>query len=148
MVGFNKTTELYGQNNYVSFSQEESQERYLAERFEGYVTLQFGQINGGEKKEIDLAAKELTFPLSIKSVYAFSSQTTNDEIRFRIFYRDDNNRLIQVANQRFSNADMPYRFPDGAILLPNQIVEVEPRYSVINIIAYCKPADIIFNLEA
>ena len=145
MSGLIKVSETYGTNSYVAF-EDTNQQRYLAERIESYGLLQFGVMSRNSTKSIDLDA--LTCPISIKSVYVFSGSTTNDEIRFRIYQKLTSGSLDLIATQRFTNNDMPYLFPDGAILSPGQVIEVEPRYDVDNIIIYAKPVDIIFNFLA
>ena len=148
MTGLNKISETYGSNNYVAFEDSQTQQRYLAERIKAYGLLQFGAMSNGEKKSIDLQAQGLISPITIKSVYVFSGSTTNDEIKFRIFEKQPSGNLNQIASQRFTNNEMPYQFPDGAILSPNQVIEVEPRYDVDNIIIYCQPVDILFSFTA
>ena len=144
MSGLTKVSETYGTNNYVAF-EDASQQRYLAERVESYGLLQFGAMKNGTIKSIDL--ESLTCPISIKSVYVFSGSTINDEIRFRIYEKQTGGTSNLIATQRFTNNEMPFSFPDGAILFPNQVIEVEPRYDVDNIIIYAKPVDIIFILN-
>ena len=148
MAGLSKISEQYGSNSYVAFEEDVNQQRYLAERIETYGLIEFGAMIRNQKKSIDLQAKGLTSPISIKSIYVFSGSTTNDEIRFRIFEKQASGNPVQIAFQRFTNNDMPYSFPEGAVLLPNQIIEVEPRYDVDNIIIYCKSVDILFALTA
>lgn len=148
MPGLIKASETYGNNNYVAFKDNNTQERYLAERIETYGVIEFGLMNQNEIKTIDLQVQGLTSLVSIKSVYAFSGSTTNDEIRFKIYEKDGSGNLIPIASQRLTNNEMPYRFPDGAILSPNQVIEVQPRYAVDNIIIYVKPVDILFSISA
>ena len=148
MSGLTKVSETYGNNNYVAFEDSNTQQRYLAERIETYGLIQFGSMSQNQTKSIDLQAQGLTCLVSIKSVYVFSGSTTNDEIRFRIYQKDGSGNLNQIASQRFTNNDMPYQFPEGAILSPDQVIEVQPRYNVDNIIIYVKPVDVLFSISA
>jgi len=145
MSGLTKVSEIYGDNNYVAF-EDENQQRYLAERIESYGLLQFGAMIRDTTKRIDL--QSLSSPISIKSVYVFSGSTTADQIKFKVYEKNQSGSLNLIANQVFNNNDMPFAFPDGAILFSNHVIEVEPRYDVDNIIVYTKIVDVNFILNA
>lgn len=144
MSGLTKVSETYGNNNYVAF-ENANRERYLAERIEAYGVIQFGAMAKDTTKSISL--QSLTSPVSLKSVYLFSSTTTNDEVKFKIYQELTSGSLDLIATQQFNNNEMPFPFPEGAILFPHNTIEVEPRYDVDNILIYVKLVDILFTID-
>jgi len=140
---------LYGDTNFQAYLNSATDRAYFADRVAEYGILEFGAINANQTKRLDLGAKGLTSPIILRSLYAFSSVTTNDEIREFIIYRKDaNGNLTQFATQFFSNNEMPYQFPNGGILFPFNVIEVKPRYDTENILAYVQPVNILFSISA
>lgn len=113
-----------------------------------YIILEFGAVRANQTKRLDLGAKGLDRPILLKSLYAFSSSTTSDEVReFTIYRKDDNGNLDEFANQRFSNNEMPYKFPD-AVLFPFNVIEIKPKNNTDNIIVYTVPVNIQAVIKA
>ena len=138
----------YGDENISSFKDTETGLVYQSGRLPDYIILEFGAVSANQTKRLDLGAKGLDRPILLKSLYAFSSSTTNDEVReFVIYRKDDNGNLNEFANQRFSNNQMPYHFPE-AILFPINVIEVRPKYNTDNIIVYAVPVNIMFSIKA
>ena len=138
----------YGNESISAFKDSETNLVYQSSRIANYVILEFGAISANQTKRLDLGEKGLDRPILLKSIYAFSSETTNDELReFVIYRKDENGNLNQFATQKFSNDEMPYRFPD-AILFPINVIEVKPRYDTDNIVAYAVPVNVQAFIKA
>ncbi len=90
-----------------------------------------------------LAANNVTSSILIRSVYAFSGSTSNDEIWFYIYQKDEAGVSTRIAQQRYYNNEMPYSFPFGAVLTPNMVIEVKPKYNVDNLFIYFQPVNVI-----
>lgn len=138
----------YGSENISSFKDTETGLVYQSGRLADYLILEFGAVSANQTKRLDLGEKGLDRPILLKSLYAFSSSTTSDEVKeFVIYRKDENGNLNEFATQKFSNNEMPYRFPD-AILFPINVIEIKPRYNTDNIIIYAVPVNIQAILKA
>ena len=136
------SSQTYGDREYLSHKlpgATPSDDRYFfGQRIPSYGIFSFGAINSNSTKRVVLASVGILSPILLRSVYAFTLSATNEEIRFRLF--EDNTEIIE---QRITNSEMPYQFPDGAIVSPNLSIEVEPRYTVTNLLIYWQPVHII-----
>ncbi len=139
----------YGNTDFQAYLNTANNQAYFADRIAEYGVLEFGALAANQTKKLDLGAKGLTSPIILRSLYVFSSSTTNDEIKEFVIYRKNaNGNLSRFATQRFSNNEMPYQFPNGGILFPFNVIEVKPRYNTENILAYVQPVNILFSISA
>lgn len=147
MFQLQPTNQAYQGKNY-KLLKDSQDSHYLAERIANIGVLDFGTVTASQKKRIDLAAKGMLSPVIILSVYAFSGDTANDEIRFNLYRKDSAGVLDKVAYQKYDSNKMPYRFPHGAVLTPDLVIEVEPRYNVDALLIYTQPCNVVFNISA
>lgn len=142
------TSELFNETEYQTVKNIVTNKTYFAERIAEVGIINFGGISANKRKKLNLGDKGITSPIMITSVYVFSPQTTNDEIRVLIYQRDDRGREFTVAQQRFSNSEMPKSFPYGGVLFPSNSIEVIPRQSVLNCVFYFRPVRITAQISA
>ena len=139
----------YGDTDFQAYLNTVTLQGYFAGRVPEYGILEFGSIAANQSKRLDLGANNLTSPIILRSLYVFTSSTTGDEIKeFIIYQKDENGNLTRIAKQRFNNKEIPYQFPDGAILFPFNVIEVTPKYKTDNIIAYVQPVNVLFSVSA
>lgn len=134
--------QTYGDQEYLTHNlkgQQPTDDRFLfGMRVPSYGIFSFGAFAAGQKKRVYLADEGITSPISLKSVYAFGTNGTDDEIKFRLF-----ERAIEIAEQKIVSNDMPFQYPDGAIIDPSLGIEVESRRAVTQIIMYWQPVHIL-----
>ncbi len=135
-------------NKSVKAYKDQENKHYLANRIPNIGILAFGTIAGNQTKRLDLGAKGIFTPVILRSVYAFSGATTNDEIHFNIFKKDSAGVLNKIATQRYDSNQMPYQFRYGATLTPDMVIEVKPRYNVDNLLVYVEPVNVMFSIDA
>lgn len=141
------TSEIFGNNEYQAIKNTITNKAYFAERIPEIGILNFGEISGNRSKTINLAQKGINSPIMITSAYVFAPQTTNDEIRMFV-YQNINGNSIRVAQQRFTNGEMPKAFPYGGVLFPFNSIEVTPRQSILNCVLYFRPVRVTAQISA
>ena len=107
-------------------------------RMPSYGIFSFGAMAARQQKTIVLANEGIVSPIQLKSVYAFNPNASSDEIRFRLYAGTQ-----ELAGMRLTANDMPFQFPDGAIIDPALSIQVEPRYSVTQLMLYWQPVHIL-----
>ena len=138
-------SEPYNNSEYQAVENTLTNKRSFVERVPEIGIIVFGNISSNQSKKVSLAEVGINNPIMFRSIYAFSPQTTNDEILFNIYIRLDNGSDFKVAQQRYQNGDMPLQFPYGIVLFPNNVLEVQPRQDVENIRIYCSPVRVLFE---
>ncbi len=128
---------LLGDKEFVGYKNIETDRYYFAERVAQFGVLDFGYIQAGQSKKIQLSSF-ISSPILVDSIVATNPKTTGDEVQFKIYRQGQ-----QIGHQKFSNNDMPFNHP-SLILTPDLEVEVKPKYSSA-VFIYCKPVDIIFR---
>ena len=114
-------------------------DRYLfGQRIKSYGILNFGAMSGNSSKRAILSNLGITSPILIRSAYAFSQNTWNDEIKFRLF--DGNTQLTELT---ILNTEMPYQFPDGAIIDPSLSIEVFTNQATTQMLIYWQPVHVL-----
>lgn len=133
---------MYGEREFLAhklLGETALDDRYLfAQRVPSYGIFSFGAMSGSETKTVVLANEGITSPIQLKSVYAFNVSASSDEIRFRLYAGD-----TEIAEMKLTASDMPFQFPDGAIIDPSLSIEVDPRYAVSQLLIYWQPVHII-----
>jgi hypothetical protein len=134
--------QLYGSNQFKAFKQAgatpDGDRHFFADRIANYGIFSFGAMTANQKKRVVLATANITSPILLRSVYAFGANPTNDEIKLRLF-----SGTTQLAEMTLLSADMPYQFPDGAIIDPAYSIEIETRYATTQLNMYWQPVNII-----
>lgn len=140
------TSQLYGNQQYLAHNLKgatpELDRQFFAQRIASYGIFSFGAFTSRQTKRVVLADQNITSPISLVSAYAFASNATSDEIRFRLLADTQ-----QIAEQRISSNDMPFAFPPGAIIDPTLTIEVESRYGVTQLLIYWQPVHILSHIQ-
>lgn len=114
-------------------------DRYLfANRVSAYGIIDFGAMAKGAVKRVSLSTLGITSQISIASVYAFSSNTNSDEIRYRLF-----NGSTQLMELQILAADMPFTFPPGAIVDSTLSIEVVAAQAFERVLIYWQPVHVL-----
>ena len=107
---------------------------FFAQRIRAFGVIDFGAMSANSIKTYTPATDGVMSPISIVSVYAFTTAATNDEITFKIF-----DGVTELTRQKITNNEMPYQFPPGAIIRPDLTIQVEPRYDTTKLLIYWQP---------
>lgn len=94
-------------------------------------TKSFKPIDNGIKKDIELV-----------SVFAYTGNATADEITIYLYEGN-----VEIAEQKITSSQMPYRFPDGAIVNPNLTIWVKPRQDTSALMLYWRPVHVLSYIE-
>ena len=140
------SSQLYGEREFLTHKlagSSPADDRYFfASRIPSYGVINFNQMSAKEPKRIKLSDQGITSPILLRSAYAFNYSATSDEIRFRLFSENK-----KVAEMKLDHKQMPFQFPDGAILEPNLELELEPKYNVLRLLIYWQPVHILSYLS-
>ena len=130
--------QVYGDKNYLAHNLKgetvEDDRRFFAQRVRAFGVIDFGTMSANSIKTYTPATDGVMSPISIVSVYAFTTAATNDEITFKIF-----DGVTELTRQKITNNEMPYQFPPGAIIRPDLTIQVEPRYDTTKLLVYWQP---------
>ena len=129
-------------NEFATQKNTNTEKHYFESRVEVKGILNFGFVDKGEEKVIDLGDSEVTSPIIIDSIVALTDSGTADEVEFNL-YTAANDQRILIGKQRFSNNQMPVEFPDG-IIFPDMALGVVPKRSGAQIMVYVKPVKVLF----
>ena len=140
------TAQVYGDNNFLTHKlpgNTADDDRYLfGQRVQSFGIINFGAIASNSSKQVLLSSIGISSPILLRSVYAFNYSGGSDEMRMRLF-----SGTQKLAEMKFKFSEVPYRFPDGAIIDPSLSIEVEPRYAVIQLLLYWQPVHVLSYIE-
>lgn len=139
-------SEIYGTRKYLAHNlkgQTANDDRALfGMRVPSYGIFDFGTLANNASKKVVLSSIGITSPILIRSVYAFSSNTNADEIKFRIL-----SGSVQLTELTIPSSDMPYKFPDGAIIDPSLSIEIRVNQTTTQLLVYWQPVHVLqYNL--
>lgn len=120
----------------------ETDVRLVGDRVPSYGVINFGAMSSGSKKQIKPLNLGITTDILLRSLYAFTTSSTNEETTIRLFLNG-----TEFLEQKITNNEMPYTFPPGAILNPTLTLEVQPRYDTTQLVIYWQPVHVISYLE-
>lgn len=115
---------------------------FIGDRVSSYGIINFGDVKGGSKKQIKPADVGIERDILLRSIWSFNTSATNDELTMRLYAGP-----TEFFEQRILNSEMPYIFPPGAILNPNLIFEVQPKYDATQVVLYWQPVHVLSYLE-
>ena len=141
--GLERTSVVFDDNDFEAFREVNSSKYYFAERIDIKGKLNFGEVAKEQEVRISLADNNITTPITMEALFAFTSKGTSDEIYLNI-YTEVGDNITRIGRQRISAGQMPYNIPSG-ILMPNMTIGVEPTKSDSTIIAYAKPVAVSFE---
>jgi hypothetical protein len=132
----------YGNDSFLAHNLKgatpEDDRQFFGQRIQSFGIIDFGAMNAGSTKSYTPINDGIQSPISIASVYAFTTVATNDEITFSIF-----EGTVELTRQKITNNDMPYQFPPGAIIRPDLTIQVKPRYNTMKLLVYWRPVHIL-----
>ena len=115
---------------------------FVGDRVSSYGVINFGYVKGGSSKRIKPIDYGIERDIWLRSIWAFNTSATNDEITMRLYAG-----RAEFFEQKISNNEMPYTFPPGAILNPNLIFEVQPKYDATQVVLYWQPVHVLSYVE-
>lgn len=140
------TEQIYGEQPYLTHvikgETPEEDLHLFGMRVPSYGIINFGSITNNSFKTIVLAEKGITSPIQLKSIYAFTSTGGNDETRFSLF-----RGTTRIVEMRIPSGEMPYQFPEGAIIDPSLSITVRPRYNISQLLIYWQPVHVLSNVQ-
>lgn len=138
--------QVYGDKNYLAHNLKgataEDDRRFFGQRIPAFGVIDFGSMTANSIKSYTPVTDGVLSPISIVSVYAFTTAATNDEITFKIF-----EGATELTRQKITNDEMPYQFPPGAIIRPELTIQVEPRYDTMKLLVYWRPVHILHSAQ-
>lgn len=144
-----RVNQSFGEDKYQSVENLVIQTRAFVNRVPEIGVISFGAIPKNQTKQINLGKKGILSSIMLRSVYAFTGESLDDEITFNIFHKFDDGTEIRVATERFKSNDMPYEFPYGAILTPSNTIEIRAnRQPIDNCFIYLQPVTELFRISA
>ncbi len=112
-----------------------SDDRFLfGMRVQSYGIINFGSFTANQTKNILPSAKEINSDIQLRSLYPFTLDGTKGEITFRLLQG-----TTKIAEWLFSSSDIPFRFPEGAIINPAITLEIKFKYAASQILIYWQP---------
>ena len=140
------TAQKYGEQNYLSHKISGNIEPdpfyVVGDRIPSYGIINFGAMQGGSKKQFKPINEGIESDILLRSVHAFTTNATNEEIILRLFLQN-----TEVLEQKITNNEMPYEFAPGAIINPNLTLEIQPRYDTMQLLIYWQPIHVLSYLE-
>ena len=135
-------SQLYGDREYLAHNFKgatpNDDRAVFGMRIPSYGIFNFGPMANNQTKRVVLADKGISSPILMKSAYAFSSNTWNDEIKFRLF--DGNTQLAELT---ILSTEMPYQFPDGAIVDNSLSIEIRVNQTTTQMLVYWQPVHVL-----
>lgn len=116
---------------------------YFGERVPNVGILNFGYVRKDEERQISLSANGINSPITIDSIIAFAPTNTSDEIFFYL-YTTYNGQIVKLGTQKFTNSDMPIKYPTN-VIFPDMVIGVKPTKADTTIVLYAKPVNILFD---
>lgn len=116
--------------------------RLVGDRVPSYGVINFGAINGGATKRFLPSQFGFASDIMLRSLYPFTLDGTKDETTLRLYQGNS-----KISEWKLSNSDIPFRFPEGAIINPNISIEVRPKIFVSQLLLYWQPVHVLSYLE-
>ncbi len=138
--------QLYGEDLYLTHTirgtGQQNDLSLFGQRVPSYGIINFGAIDGGSTKDFKPIDNGISSDIMLRSIYDFTTSATNDEVTFKLF-----NGSVEIFEQKITNSEMPYTFPPGAIINPNLIIQVNPRYTTTQLLIYWQPVHVLSYIE-
>lgn len=139
----------YGNQTAQTHVNQVTNNHLFAEKFEHWGIIALGSIAANKKKEVDLSLFNVQTPISLKSLYVFAKDAVSDEIKsFKILKKMTDGTKMELGEMRLYWNQLPYQFPAGAILMPDNVISLQPNKAIDNIYIYFKPVYVAHYLDA
>ena len=146
MFQLESTYQTYNGNKYLDHQINaeglEPNFRLVGDRIPSYGIINFGAMSAGETKQLLPINNGITTDIMLRSLYSFTTNATKSETTFRL---KSGTQLI--GEWLFAANDMPYAFPDGAIINPNITIEIKPKNAVSQLLLYWQPVHVLSYLQ-
>jgi len=140
------TKQIYGNQLFLTHNikgDTSTDDRHLfGMRVPSFGIINFGTMAAGQVKNFKPIDNGINSDISLKSAFAFTTSATNDEITLRLL-----DGTTEIAEQKLTNAQMPYSFPPGAIINPNLTIQVTTRYATTQMLLYWQPVHVLDYIE-
>lgn len=135
----------YGEANFKAFKDSDTDRYYQASRIPARGLIDFGEIKKNERVGIQLKQNGINFPMLVKSLYAPSSNSTDDSLLFEVFVKPGEGTKERYMLQYYGKNDLPMISLD-ALLFPQNIVYVTPAQDS-RVLMVLEPVDFIFHAQ-
>ena len=142
------TTQQIGDRQYLAHELQgesaDSNRNLLTAQVPNFGVIQFGDFFGGQTKVIQLSQAKILSAIQVVGAFAFAQNSTTEIINFSVL---ENNSPIAQLN--LTSGEMPFSFPPGAILQPNQSIQIRPTAPLIGCLITWQPVNLIhyFNID-
>ena len=142
----NTVDQLYGDQKYLAHQVTGNVDprpfHVVGDRVSSYGIINFGAVSSNNSKQFLPVSNGITNDIMLRSLYSFTTDASKTETIFRL---KNGTRLI--GEWLFTADDMPYAFPDGAIINPNITIEIKPKNTVSQLLLYWQPVHVLSYLE-
>ena len=139
--------QTYGNQEYLAHNikgNTAANDRYLfGQRVPSYGIINFGVMNANATKQFKPISNGINSDIMLRSIYPFTLDGTKPEITLRLY-----DGTTKIAEWIFASSEIPYRFPDGAIINPNLNLEIKTKTSVNQMLVYWQPVHVLSYLLA
>ncbi len=130
--------QTYGNQEYLAHNIKgaaAADDRFLfGMRVQSYGIINFGAFAANQTKNILPSAKGINSDIQLRSLYPFTLDGTKSEVTFRLLQG-----TTKIAEWLFSGTDIPFRFPEGAIINPAITLEIKSKSTASQILIYWQP---------
>ncbi len=114
-------------------------DRFLfGQRVPSYGIINFGAFSANQTKQILPSAKGINSDIMLRSLYLFTLDGTKSGATFRLLQG-----TTKIAEWVFTGTDLPFTFPNGAIINPAITLEIVSKSVSSQILLYWQPVHTI-----
>lgn len=140
------TSQIYGNQPFLTHNIKgdvpENDRHLFGMRIPSFGIISFGAMRANSTKNFKPIDRGIASEFQLISAYAFTTSATSDEITLKLFSGN-----VEVAEQKITNNEMPYKFPPGAIINPNLTIQVKPKYNTTALVLYWQPVHVLDYVE-
>lgn len=140
------SSQQYGSSKYLDHNLKgvnaESDRRLFAQRVSSYGIINFGVFTANQTKQFLPSANGITSDIMLRSLYPFTTDASRGETTFRLLQG-----TTKIAEWLFTGTDVPFAFPDGAIINSSLTLEVKPKYALSQLMLYWQPVHVLSYIQ-
>lgn len=125
----------------------EGDRHFFGQRIPSYGIINFGAFQKKQKKRFTPIQHGIERDISARSIFSFTTSSTNDEFIYRLLGKDNSNRSVVIYELKVTNNESPYEFPPGAIINPYLTIEIESKYEATAVLLYWQPVHVLQYTE-
>ena len=142
----NTIDQLYGDQKYlahqVTGNIDHRPFNIVGDRVPSYGIINFGAVSSNNSRQFLPLSNGITSDIMLRSLYSFTTNASKSETTFRL-----KNGTQLIGEWLFGINDMPYAFPNGAIINPNITIEIKPKNTGSQLLLYWQPVHVLSYLE-